>query len=124
MLCYVSVRMVEQYERDSSTIKHHPTSKKKKPHPLVDESRNVDGVPSGGKQRIVCLLSQLSELEIVSLWDPPSTQLMEDWSGLVAQICYKFLENISITKDQLLRDRVIHLLGVLVRDYGQALSKL
>lgn len=84
----------------------------------------MGGVPAGGKQRIVCLLSQLSELEIVCLWDPPSVQLMENWSGLLAQLCYKLLENSSITKDQLLRDRVVHLLGVLVRDYGQALSEL
>ena len=121
MLCYIAVRMVELYERDTSP---QATAKKKKPRPPGDESRVVGGVPANGKQQIVCLLSQLSELEIVCLWDPPSAQMMENWSDLVAQLCYKLLENSSISKDQSLRDRVIHLLGVLIRDYGQALSEL
>ena len=124
MICYVAVRMVELYERDTAPHKHQTTGRKKKAQPPGDEPRMVGGVPANGKQRIVCLLSQLSELEIVCLWDPPSVQMMENWSGLVAQLCYKLLENSSICKDQLLRDRVVHLLGVLVRDYGQALSEL
>ena len=124
MLCYVAVRMVELYERDTSPHKQQTTGRKKKSNLPGDEPRKMGGVPANGKQRIVCLLSQLSELEIVCLWDPPSVQMMENWSGLVAQLCYKLLENSSVSKDQLLRDRVIHLLGVLVRDYGQALSEL
>ena len=124
MLCYVAVRMVELYERDPSPVKQQTAGRKKKPHPPGGESRVVGGVPAGGKQWIVCLLSQLSELELVGLWEPPSLQMMENWSGLVAQLCYKLLENSSISKDQSLRDRVVHLLGVLVRDYGQALSEL
>jgi hypothetical protein len=115
--------MVELFERDTAPHKPQTTGRKKKAQALGDEPRVVGGVPANGKQRIVCLLSQLSELEIVCLWDPPSVQMMENWSGLVAQLCYKLLENSSISKDQLLRDRVIHLLGVLVRDYGQALSE-
>ena len=124
MLCYIAVRMFELYERDTSPHKQQTAGRKKKTHPPGEEPRIVGGVPANGKQRIVCLLSQLCELEIVCLWDPPSVQMMENWSGLIGQLCYKLLENSSIGKDHLLRDRVIHLLGVLVRDYGQALSKL
>lgn len=124
MLCYIAVRMVELYQRETSPLKQQMTGRKKKSHPPGDEPRVVGGVPADGKQRIVCLLSQLSELEIVCLWDPPSAQMMENLSGLIAQLCYKLLENSSISKDQSLKDRIIHLLGILVRDYGQALSKL
>ena len=91
MLCYVAVRMVELYERDTSPHKQQTTGRKKKSNPAGDEPRMVGGVLASGKQRIVCLLSQLSELEIVCLWDPPSIQMMENWSGLVAQLCYKLL---------------------------------
>lgn len=73
--------------------------------------------------KLVCLLSQLLEVEVVQLWEPPSPQMMDNWSSLVAQLCYKLLEDSSISKDQPLLDRLIHLLGILARDYGQALSK-
>ena len=123
MLSYIAVRMVELYEREPSPSKKPSTVRKKKSQSSSDEPRVVGGVPAGGKIKLVCLLSQLLEVEVVQLWEPPSPQMMDNWSGLVAQLCFKLLENSSISKDQVLLDRLVHLLGILVRDYGQALSK-
>ena len=120
MLCYVAVRMVELYEREPSPIKQQSTARKKKAPLSTVES---GGVPAGGKDKLTSLMSQLLELELVQMWEPPTVQVMENWSGLVGQLCYKLLENSSIGRDQSVRDRVIHLLGILVRDYGQVLSE-
>ena len=120
MLSYVAVRMVDMYEREQPPSSHQTTAKQKKKQPLSSEVQV--GVPKSGKKKLVSLLSQLTELELCQLWDPPSPQMMENWSNLIGQLCYKILESSSICKDQSLRDQVIHLLGVLVRDYGQALS--
>ena len=118
MLSYIAVRRVELYERESS----QSTSRKKRGQQLSIEPRVVGGVPTGGKEKLVCMMSQLAEVELVQLWEPPSPQIMENWSGLVGQLCYKLLENNSITKNLSLCDRITHLLGILVKDYGQALS--
>ena len=123
MLCYVAVRMVELYEREPSPANNQSTARKRKTQASSSEPRLLGGVPAGGKEKIVSLMCQLAELELVQLWEPPSTQMMENWSNLIGQLCYRMLENSSISKDQSLRNRVMHLLGVLVRDYGQSLSK-
>ena len=122
MLCYVAVRMVELYERELTPAKPSTVRKKKLPT-SSSEPRVVGGVPAGGKQKLMSLMCQLAELDLVQLWEPPSAQMMENWSNLIGQLCYCLLENSSINKDLSLRDRVIHLLGVLVKDYGQALSE-
>lgn len=83
----------------------------------------MTGIPRGGKEKLVSLMSQLVELELCQLWEPPTTQVMEAWSNLIGHLCYKILENSSITRNAPLRNQVVHLLGVLVQHYGQALSE-
>ena len=120
MLCFIAVRLVDLYEKESPSH-HQPAAKQRKP--ASNDSRPLVGLPSGGKKKIVSLMNQLAELELCQLWEPPSPQMMEGWSSLLGNLCYKILENSTISRDQSLRDQVIHLLGVLIRDYGQALSE-
>lgn len=120
MLCFIAIRLVDLYEKESPSH-HQPAAKQRKP--ASSDSRPLVGLPSGEKKKIVSLMNQLAELELCQLWEPPSPQMMEGWSSLLGNLCYKILENSTISRDQSLRDQVIHLLGVLIRDYGQALSE-
>ena len=83
-------------------------------------------VPSGwkaGRDGTISLLRGMMELPLVSLWDPPSPAMMDDLAGLVGTGCYKILENPSITRERGLADKTVALLGMLIRDYSQGLSK-
>ena len=42
--------------------------------------------------------------------------------SLMASCCYKLLENPAITRDRTVREKVFHLMGMLVKKYNQALS--
>ena len=42
----------------------------------------------------------------------------------MASCCYKLLENPAITRDRAVREKVFHLMGMLIKKYNQALSTL
>ena len=42
----------------------------------------------------------------------------------MASCCYKLLENPVITRDRAVREKVFHLMGMLIKKYNQALSTL
>ena len=44
--------------------------------------------------------------------------------SLMASCCYKLLENPAITRDRAVREKVFHLMGMLIKKYNQALSTL
>lgn len=45
-------------------------------------------------------------------------------SSLMASCCYKLLENPAVTRDRAVREKVFHLMGMVIKKYNQALSML
>jgi len=43
-------------------------------------------------------------------------------SSLMASCCYKLLENPAVTRDRAVREKVFHLMGMVIKKYNQALS--
>lgn len=106
MFVYVLVQWLEVNENGSTTGKNQ--------------------LPAGwksGREKSIELLHSLMVIHLPSLWDPPSVAMMDDLAVLVGTGCYKIIENPSITREKGLLDKTIHLMGVLVRDYSQGLSK-
>ncbi|CAH1239876.1 NCAPD2 [Branchiostoma lanceolatum] len=74
----------------------------------------------GERLRAVQSLSQVVQLEIGRLWEPPVVE--EEFVNMVANCCYKLLENPSTCKEKGSKDAVFHLLGTLVRRYNHGLG--
>ena len=73
--------------------------------------------------KLIFLLVNLGNLEIVKLWEPPSVPIMEDLTTLFANVCYKFLENPAVVRDKVLLGNISSLLGITVKKYGLTMSK-
>ena len=106
MCVYLLVQWLEVNEHGTTTGKNQP----------------LIGWKAGREQSIE-LLHSLMVIHLPSLWDPPSVAMMDDLAALVGTGCYKILENTSVARERGLLDKTIHLLGILVRDYAQGLSK-
>eukprot|EP00058_Branchiostoma_floridae_P028443 XP_002613934.1 hypothetical protein BRAFLDRAFT_283981 [Branchiostoma floridae] len=74
----------------------------------------------GERLRAVQSLSQVVQLEIGRLWEPPVVE--EEFVNMVANCCYKLLENPSTCKEKGSKEAVFHLLGTLVRRYNHGLG--
>jgi condensin complex subunit 1 len=74
------------------------------------------------EEKVLRLLSSLLDLDLHLLWDPPSPTVMDSYSGLVANCCYKIMENSSAMKEKSLKEEMFQILGVLVQKYNQTLS--
>lgn len=111
MLCYIAIRLAEEFESKYS--------KGKKGKQTVSASLSWD------KERLnlIKILVHLSGLELMDLWEPSSAPMMEDLSALFASLCYTCLENTSVVRDKVLLDNISELLGFIIKKYGLTLSK-
>uniref|UniRef100_A0A0X3NLV6 Condensin complex subunit 1 n=1 Tax=Schistocephalus solidus TaxID=70667 RepID=A0A0X3NLV6_SCHSO len=68
----------------------------------------------------VTTLDQLCKLEIKNLWDPPVVE--EDFVNLLANCCYKLLENKSLAANVSVRTAITNLLTTLIHRYKHGIA--
>nr|VZI28103.1 unnamed protein product [Spirometra erinaceieuropaei] len=68
----------------------------------------------------VTTLDQLCKLEIKHLWDPPVVE--EDFVNLLANCCYKLLENKSLAANASVRTAITNLLTTLIHRYKHGIA--
>ncbi|BHF59373.1 meiotic chromosome condensation [Sparganum proliferum] len=68
----------------------------------------------------VTTLDQLCKLEIKHLWDPPVVE--EDFVNLLANCCYKLLENKSLAANVSVRTAITNLLTTLIHRYKHGIA--
>lgn len=61
------------------------------------------------KNSILVSLNNILQLEVALFWDPPVVE--EHFINLIAEVCYKFLENPQIKADKVVREAVFSLMG-------------
>ncbi len=120
MTCYLVCQLTEMFESEST-----------KPSNVAPMGR---GRPKKGlactdlgtldwefeREKAVRGLLQLLQLNIHRLWDPPVVE--EEFVNLVANCCYKLLENPAVSRNKSTRDTMFLLLGTMVKKYNHALS--
>lgn len=123
MLSYVIVSMLEHYEDKSLKSESSSCSVAGSRKKTTKQSSSMASQWMLEKVKVLSLFSRLAELELCSLWEPASTQLMEDWSRLVVQMCYKLLESPTIARERSLRENLASLLRSMVKVYSQGLGQ-
>ena len=130
MLVYALVQLVEEavntsYLQPPSATQAPPT----KGHKGKKKGGAVRGEVEGGGLdwrgefgHVVQILYQLLQLDLQQLWDPPSVTVMEDFTNLVANACYKLCEVPALAKDKALRTDLFLVLGTVGKRYNQPLS--
>ncbi|XP_078617056.1 condensin complex subunit 1-like isoform X2 [Branchiostoma floridae x Branchiostoma japonicum] len=117
MSAYLLTQFMEAFEAEDTkpttvTVTKGRKSKKK--------TSKGDWDWEGERLRAVQSLSQVVQLEIGRLWEPPVVE--EEFVNMVANCCYKLLENPSTCKEKGSKEAVFHLLGTLVRRYNHGLG--
>ncbi len=115
MWTYLAVKLALYYENEVSAI---VTSK-------VGRGKGSSSKPSWNEQRLKLMqeLWKFYSSELKLLWEPPLVSMMEDFSSLLTSICYKMLENPSVTRDKSLTHILANVLATAATKYGLMLSK-
>ncbi|XP_066159014.1 condensin complex subunit 1 [Euwallacea fornicatus] len=70
------------------------------------------------KKNILLSLNNIFQMEIGLFWDPPVVE--ENLITIVAELCYKFLENPLIKGEKETREEVFNLIGTLLQTYNHS----
>ncbi|CAI8031317.1 Condensin complex subunit 1 [Geodia barretti] len=129
MMVYVVVQMVEEFETDATKpdsldiVTNKRGGKKKKKNAVTGSESHPSGMDWGReRERVVEMTSDLVENDLWLLWEPPSVQMMEDFSNLLLSLCYKLLENPGFVREKTARDKVFGLMGSLMKRFNVALG--
>eukprot|EP00731_Ephydatia_muelleri_P015359 Em0008g1079a len=129
MLVYTLVQLVEEavnaYLQPPSATQAPPTKGRKgKKKGGAGGGEAEGGSLDWGREfgHVVQILHQLLQLDLQQLWDPPSVTVMEDFTNLVANACYKLCEVPAFAKDKALRTDLFLVLGTVGKRYNQPLS--
>ncbi|EUB65054.1 Condensin complex subunit [Echinococcus granulosus] len=68
----------------------------------------------------ITVLDQLCKLDIKQFWDPPVVE--DDFVNLLANSCYKLLENKSLSASAMLRMAITNLLSTLIQFYKHGIA--
>ncbi|CAH1774609.1 unnamed protein product [Owenia fusiformis] len=119
MNCYLLCQFIEIFEADATkpsvTVNAKGKGKKKK---AADMSWDWEGE----RERAMQAMSQLLQLNIHRLWDPPVVE--EEFVNLVTSCCYKLLENPTISRvsSKPTRDAICQILGMMIKKHNHSLS--
>ncbi|CAB4041456.1 condensin complex subunit 1-like, partial [Paramuricea clavata] len=119
MLSYLLAQFAEEFEAEDCkpSVVATPGRKRGK------SKKSTSALPfdwSEVKKDFLNITTQLLQINIVSLWEPPVAE--EEFVNTFANCCYKFLENPGINRDKPLRDSILNVLAILVKKYNQSLS--
>eukprot|EP00794_Sanderia_malayensis_P003745 gene3745-4267_t len=121
MISYLLTQFMEMFESDAT-----------KPSIMTEDARKGKGkatkkkVISNGwsweheRDDALCLISQLLQLDINRLWDPPIVE--EEFVNMVSSVCYKFFENNAVVKLKETKEKIIFILGTLIKKYDHGLG--
>ncbi|XP_066259885.1 condensin complex subunit 1 isoform X2 [Euwallacea similis] len=70
------------------------------------------------KKNVLLALNNIFQMEIGLFWDPPVVE--ENLINIVAEVCYKFLENPLIKGEKETREEVFNLIGTLLQTYNHS----
>lgn len=104
MLTYVYINTIFLIEhKNIVTTKNQGLLKGRGKASKTDSTFNLD------KKNILLSLNNILQSDIAIFWDPPVVE--ENFTNMVAEVCYKFLQNPSIKGDKDLRKEVFDLIG-------------
>ncbi|XP_071944380.1 condensin complex subunit 1-like [Antedon mediterranea] len=116
MNMYLLSQMAETFEtvltRPATSIASKKGGRKK--------AANVGFDWENEKENFISVISQPLQLDIYRLWDPPIVE--EEFVNLVANCCYKLLENPLTCRNKPCKDAIFNLIGLLVKRYNHTLS--
>ena len=75
------------------------------------------------KLKFVKMLLKIYDGDFCQLWEPPLVSMLEDFSALIAGLCYKLLENPSIARDKALLQPLAQILALAASKYGLMFSE-
>lgn len=120
MITYTMVELMKLYQdkyTDQSNAAIDGKGKKKQIKPVEDGwDWNEE------KHQVLVAIYNLLQMPLKLLWEPPVVD--EEFVNLVANICYKFLEDTTINAGNLkyLRETIFQILGLLIKNYLHGLS--
>ncbi|KAI8500241.1 meiotic chromosome condensation [Branchiostoma belcheri] len=118
MTTYLLTQFMEAFEAEDTKPTTVTVTKGRKSKRKTTTKGDWDW--EGERLRAVQSLSQVTQLEIGRLWEPPVVE--EEFVNMLANTCYKLLENPSTCKEKGTKDAIFHLLGTLVRRYNHGLG--
>jgi hypothetical protein len=121
MFVYLISQFVDKFESltaNSSTAAAAAPKKSRKTKKMSGSGHLWDEQ----REKLLVTLMHFLEQDLVQFWDPPTPEMLEDVTGLVIGICYKFLESPVISRDKELLQPIASLLGLIVKRYHQNLT--
>ena len=109
MICFLAVSLAYKFESEACQLQ-----KEKSGHQM--SFWNVHRI------KFMTLLTRLYGCDLFQLWEPPTVAMMEDYSTLLTSVCYRFLENSAVVRDQSLLEFIADVLGLAAVKNGLTLS--
>ncbi|XP_077998535.1 condensin complex subunit 1-like [Glandiceps talaboti] len=118
MISYLLCQFAEAFEAESTKPSMTSTVGKGR---KKSAKKTVSGMEwESEREHFIQSICQVLQLEVSRLWEPPVVE--EDYTNLVANCCYKLLENPEVSRHKATREAIFRLLGVLVKRYNHSLS--
>ncbi|XP_048518425.1 condensin complex subunit 1 [Dendroctonus ponderosae] len=114
MLIYIYIETILFVEQANVTSAKNQGLLKGRKRPNSEDTAvfNLD------KNSILVSLNNILQLEIALFWEPPVVE--EHFINLLAEVCYKFLENPQIKFEKSLKDELFNLMGCLMKSYNHS----
>ncbi|XP_033119867.1 condensin complex subunit 1-like isoform X2 [Anneissia japonica] len=117
MNLYLLSQMAEAFETDATRPSSNIASSNKGGR---KKTTNIGFDWDNERENFINIISQPIHLDIYRLWDPPIAE--EEFVNLIANCCYKLLENPVTCRNKTSRDAIFNLIGALVKRYNHTLS--
>ncbi|KAK4878019.1 hypothetical protein RN001_010525 [Aquatica leii] len=116
MLTYIYTNIIVLIEQKIESKRSQTLQKgKQRNKPQMDDLYNMYD-----KKMILITLSNILQQEINVFWDPPVVEEM--FVNLIAEVCYRFLENPTIKADKELCTELFSTLGMLIKGYSHGVT--
>ncbi|XP_070560344.1 condensin complex subunit 1-like [Ptychodera flava] len=114
LLCQFAETLEAEYTKPSTTTLTGKGRKKssKKPVSGLDWEKE--------RENFIQSVFQVVQLHLSRVWEPPVVE--EEYVNLVANCCYKLLENPDVSRDKTTKEAIFRILGTLVKRYNHSLS--
>lgn len=112
MLTYIYVQTIQEMElKDVTNVKNQGLLKSRKKSPATSLF-HLD------KKGVLLALNNIMQMDICTFWNPPVVE--DNFINIVAEVCYKFLENPTIKSDSQLKQEIFNLIGTLIISYNHS----
>ncbi|KAF5285103.1 hypothetical protein FQA39_LY16792 [Lamprigera yunnana] len=115
MLIYVYTNIVVLIEQKIESRRSQTLTKAKQ-----RKKNNDDIYGDYDKKFVLVTLNNIMQLEINTFWDPPVVEDM--FINLIAEVCYRFLENPLTKSDKELCTELFNTLGTLIKGYNHGVT--